>query len=169
MFTVRISVPNAGPLDGTTVLDPASVVTTDPATGITLVAVPIGATFGILDPGELGSLGQQATLLLQHISVSSKGGNHAVGSIMGVVGPTEGAVIPFLPKRTLIDFGLDPTDDIESGVVTEGQCYPIPAGHRIFFDTTADGAASGPHVIQLSLLPVPALRQTCRLPIVAPP
>lgn len=169
MFNVRISIPNTAPLDGATPLDPASIVTRDP-NGVLLVSVPAASNFGILDPSDplIGVLGAQSNLVLQHILVSSSV-DHAVGSVMGIVGPTEGGLIPFLPKRTLIDFGLAPADDVESGIVSEGQCYPIPAGHQLFFDTQADGVAPGPHVIQLSFQPVPSLRQSCLSPIDTPP
>jgi len=170
MFHVRINVPNAGPLDGATALDPNSIVQPFDD-GVILIAVPAASPLGLFDPSTalLGVLGAQANLILQHILVSSAGGDHAVGSVMGIVGPTEGGLIPFLPKRTLIDFGLDPSDDVESGIVSEGQCYPIPAGHQLFFDTQADGVAPGPHVIQLTFQPAPSLLQSCLPPIDTPP
>lgn len=168
MPIVRINVPQTFALDGATPLNLAqATVRSDRSIGVVIIDVdPAALGFGVFDPRELDIFAGSSVLIMQHITVQSAGGDHADGSAVGVVG-TQGGVISYLPKRQLINFGQDPGDDIESGIVTEGICFPIPVGHRIYFDTQADGPAPGPHMIQISLLPQRGLIQSCRPPIVA--
>lgn len=156
MFTLRINVADTAPLDGTTAL-PINASDIVESTGqpqhINRLDLAIGVLFGLYNPGELGLLGLDGSYVMRHCTVFSiglaQGGfPHLDGSVVQLVAPARpgGGVA----RRTIIDLAAD---GVGSGVVTEGVGVPIPVGHQIAFDTTADTlgvAAPGPHLIQMT-------------------
>ena len=149
-ITIRIVVMDPGPLDGATPL-PSPIdqfSNQDAALGLTKITLPAGLRFGRFDPGQLLA-GQSGSFIIKHLSVSSAGGPHVAGSAVRIRPPAlpDGT---FGPDRTVLDFGDVGLGD---GVIPEGLFPPVPVSHELVLDTQPDGAAPGPHVIQLTMEP----------------
>lgn len=151
--TLRINVMDPGPLDGATPLVYPIVA---PATevyradiGLTEITLPVGTALGIIDLGAI--YGDQSSFTIRHLFVGSEVGAtflHAAGSFVGLQGPA-------LPDGTFDGQDRILVDLVDlnyiQGVIAEGINEPIPLGHRLVFDTQADGPAAGPNVIQITL------------------
>jgi len=151
--TLRINVMDPGPLDGATplvypVVAPATQVNRADI-GLTEITLPVGVNLGLLDLGLIW--GDQSSFTIRHLAVESEVGatfTHLVGSFVGLQGPA-------LPDGTFDGGNRILVDLVDAnyvqGLVAEGINEPIPLGHQLVFDTAADGPASGPHVIQITL------------------
>ncbi|KKL63369.1 hypothetical protein LCGC14_2175800 [marine sediment metagenome] len=143
LYTVRINVANAAPLDGVTPIDLATATVTQSKTGDRTVEVDIPAdAFGILDPGELVDQDGKIFQMLSLSVISDATPIHAAGSEVRVQSsPTTAAV-----TREVQAVDLDGSPGIFPSL---SKLFPV--GHKIVFDTVADGGASGPHMIQIGL------------------
>lgn len=151
-ITLRINVLDLAPLDGATALT-LPVVT--PATdvdrkdlGIREITLPVGTAFGRLDLGAL--FGESGAWQIRHLAVESEVGGtftHLAGSEVRLRGPAlpDGT---FAPERVLVDLA---DTNFNQGVIAEGMNEPLPVGHDLVFDTAADLAGSGPHVVQVTI------------------
>lgn len=156
-ITIRIIVNSLNPLDGVTPLPQAldQFLTQDADLGMIRINLPAVMDFGRFDPGQIVA-GQSGSFIVSHLSVISQAA-HQDGSVMRIRPPA----LPgggSGPERTVLNFG-PPGDQYADGVVPEGLFPPLPVGHQLIFDTLADGPASGPHVIQLTLVPATLERE----------
>lgn len=150
---VRIIVNDPDPLDGVTGL-PANAqdrFVYDPSTGLYTIELAPGEKFGRFMAG--GLFGQSGSYVVKDVAVLSNGGAHADGSFVAIQGPDNpnaaGAVI-----RSVLPLGPTENELAEgTGLWPEGVNAQLPVGHSLVFDTQADGAAPGPHMIQFSLDP----------------
>lgn len=157
--TLRIHIPHTSPLDGTTPLPRGCSVRNDAIHGIQVVDLGPNDRFGALDPAQIVT-GRTGAYWVKHLTVVSKAGPHAPGCFVGLLGPEVQGMTPLdPPPLPFVQFAA--ASELATGVLTEGLCMPIPPGHRIVFDTRADGDCPGPHVIQITLAPIPALAQAC--------
>ena len=157
MPTTRIIVTDSLPLDGTTPLpaDTLERLVSDPVLGISKLVLAIGEALGEIDPAALG-LGISGSFMIRHLAVISDVGAHSDGSIVAVRSPAGPGGNQ--EQRTLVDMGptgvqSDPAA-VASGVYPLGFGLPVPVGHFLVLDTTADGAGPGPHTIQITWEPV---------------
>ncbi len=148
---LRIVVLDPGPLDGVTPL-PANArarVSAHPQLGIPTLTLNAGERLGVFDPGEL-IFGRSGSYVLRHIAVvSSNGTPHADRTYLGIRSPSRPGGGATTRALRLLGVGEEPEFQ-GSGVIPEGSAVPIPVGHFVVVDTTADGGAPGPHIVQLS-------------------
>jgi hypothetical protein len=166
--TIRIQVPDTAALDGSTPLpaDAKARLFSNKTLGLNQIDLLPGERFGEFDPGELAILGQPASsYVLRHLSVVSLAAlTHDDDSYVAVRSPPR----PGGGSGLRIIQPLGPTLDTVgqgTGIITEGNRIPIPTGHKLIFNTIADGAVPGPHIIQITLDParisdVPPARPT---------
>ncbi len=154
--TIRIQVPDTAALDGSTPLpaDAKSRLFSNKTLGLNQIDLLPGERFGEFDPGELAILGQPAgSYVLRHLAVVSLAGLvHTAGSYVAVRSPPRpggGSVLRIIqPLGPILD-----TVGRGTGIIPEGNRIPVPTGHRLIFNTVADGVAPGPHIIQITLDP----------------
>ena len=161
MTTIRIYVEDAGPLDGVSPLHPEAKSSWNAQLGLREIWVPAGVPLGRL---HLRALAPGSEHAIEHLTVLSASGRHAPGAFVGLAGPTlpEITLDPTLPIP-LVDLGA--CEETNTGVLTEGLGTPIPADHALVLDTRVNGAAPGPHLIQITLGPVPRFLQGALPPL----
>ena len=163
MTTLRIYVESKGPLDGLTPLHPEVRSAWNAALGLQEYWVPPGVSLGRLD---LGALAPGSEHWIEHLTITCAAGVHQPGAFVGLAAPDLADITPTpSPTIPLVDLGA--CEETNTGVLTEGLSVPIPAGHALVLQTGANGDAPGPHLIQITLGPVPRLVQNS-LPILRP-
>ena len=163
MTTLRIYVESKGPLDGLTPLHPEVRSTWNAALGLREYWVPPGVSLGRLD---LGALAPGSEHWIEHLTITCAAGVHQPGAFVGLAAPELVDITPTpSPAIPLVDLGA--CEETNTGVLTEGLSVPIPAGHALVLQTGANGDAPGPHLIQITLGPVPRLVQNS-LPTLRP-
>lgn len=140
--TFRVLVESDEPLDGVSPLSVSDEVF-DRTLGLGTIVVPVGRRFGVFDPGLfLRAGGQQSSHLLCSLTVLSRGApEHAPDSFVALRPPGSFTGL----DRTLFTFAEEAT-----GIVPMFPSLPIPPGHELVFNTVADGANPGPHLIQMT-------------------
>lgn len=155
MTTIRIYVEHGGPLDGASPLHPESTSAWNAQLGLREIWVPEGVPLGRL---HLGTLAPGSEHWIEHLTVLSACGAHDRGAFVGLAGPELAEVtLESTPTIPLVDLGA--CEETDTGVLTEGLSTPIPTDHALVIDTRANGSSPGPHLIQLTLGPVPRVLQ----------
>ena len=159
MTTIRIYVEHDGPLDGVSPLHPESTSAWNHELGLLEIWSPPHAALGRLHLAPLVSDGRGSEHWVEHLTVLSRSGRHAQGSLIGLAPPALTDITPeHPPALCLVDLGA--CEDTASGVLTEGLGVPIPVGHTLVVDTRANAKTPGPHLIQISLGRVPQFLQS---------
>ncbi len=141
-FTIRINVGGTAPLDGSTLF------TGTPATGVVqpgtgIVEYTVAGPVGVFDLASIVGV-FTVPLVLQGISVENAVNPHLEGSRVSIQSPA--TVDNPATRNSALAFFIGDTN----GVLPQTN-FVVPVGHRISIDTTPDGVAPGPHVIQFSL------------------
>ncbi len=121
-------------------------VSTDEETGVIEVSIPSGTPFGLFDPGQLVSL-QNKVFMLVTADVINTAAAHAIGSNISLLSP-DGLGGAGTKSRVILDLG----ESNAQGIAPKVRRTLVPIDHKLTFDTTPDGAASGPTTIQLGLV-----------------
>lgn len=142
---IRIVSTNATPLDASTPLDQADLdaaVVADDGTIVITTANP----FGLFDPGEVTNQRNQNFILANVTVISEGAATLPPGSAVGLQSPDpEPAGTGNI--RQIIDLNVATSS---SGIVPTSN-EVVPTDHKLAFL----GSTPGPHVIQLTLVPVP--------------
>lgn len=140
-YSISILVQDSAPLDGTSPL-PSTAKVTRKRSEIVEVEIPAGSPYGLFDPGEVVNLQNKDFLVVSATVISDGAPVHAAGSELRIVSPEVGGS----PREQQIrDLSGVPGIFPVFGEV-------VPIDHKIALDTVADGPASGPHRIELTLV-----------------
>lgn len=161
MTTIRIYVEHDSPLDGVSLLHPEARSAWNAALGLREIWLPAGVPLGRL---HLRDLAPGSEHVIEHLTILSASGPHQPGAFVGLAGPTLSEItLDPTPPIPLVDLGA--CEETNTGVLTEGLGTPIPVDHALVLDTRANGAAPGPHLIQITLGPVPRFLQGALPPL----
>jgi len=145
IYTLKILVNDTASLDGFTPIGSDAKVSVDEETGVIEVDIPAGTPFGMFDPGQLTSL-QDKTFMLVAADVISVPAMHAAGSNISIESPPGVGAPP--KSRVVVDLAMSGALGIEQKIFRT----VIPVAHKLTFDTTPDGVATGPTTVQLGLV-----------------
>ncbi len=140
-FTIRINVTGTAALDGATLFTGTPVDgEVEPQTGIVLYDVP--GPVGVFDLAALIGV-FNFPLVIQGISVENTVNPHSAGSRVDIQSPPR---VDSAARKSALAFLFGGTN----GLLPQTN-FIVPVDHRITIDTTPDGGAPGPHVIQFSI------------------
>lgn len=148
--TLRILHQGTEPLDGHTPLSERAIesIAHDRDLGMSVLVLPPGTRFGLLEPRLVARIGAQSASTLRSFTLlSHKAPRHEPGCTMSLRPPGFG---DGKHDRVLLDLGAA---GHREGLYPMAPRVPCPLGHAFVFDTTADGEDPGPHLVQLTFEP----------------
>lgn len=145
LHTIRITVNNVAALNGTTELPVGSAVVSSLADG-NIYEASTDEAFGLFDPGQFINQRNQSFIITNITVISEGAAAHPAGSLVNMISPDRagggvGNSRQLIALQTAAGgTGIIPTSNIA-----------VPTDHKMAFV----GPSAGPHVIQISMVPVP--------------